>query len=92
LTTPLIDPAVDEARDYVLDGLLSSGRVARIGFVSGVAAAPPTSPRRNLTGDPYFTDGLREVAVLSRTRIAPSLLSWAVGKSKEVASTGSGAN
>jgi hypothetical protein len=88
LTTHLIDPDVDEARDYVLDGLRASGRVARIGVVSGVEAAPSTAPRRNLTGDPYFTDGLRAVAVLSRTRTAPSFLSWAVGKSADAPSPG----
>jgi hypothetical protein len=88
LTTHLIDPDVDEARDYVLDGLRASGRVARIGFVSGVGAAPSTAPRRNLTGDPYFTDGLRAVAVLSRTRTVPSLLSWSVGNGAELASPG----
>ena len=88
LTTHLIDPDVDEARDYVLDGLRASGRVARIGFVSGVEAAPPNAPRRNLTGDPYFTDGLRAVAVLSRTRMAPSFLTWEVGKSGGAASPG----
>jgi hypothetical protein len=65
LTTHLIDPVVDEARDYVLDGLRVAGLVARLGFVPGVQAAPPADPRRNLTGDPYFTDGLRAVAVLS---------------------------
>jgi hypothetical protein len=41
LTTHLIDPDVDEARDYVLDGLRVAGRVARLGFVPGVQAAPP---------------------------------------------------
>ena len=76
LTTHQIDPDVDEARDYVLDNLRVAGRVARLGFVCGVEAAPATAPRRNLTGDPYFTDGLRAVAVLSRTRTAPSFLSW----------------
>jgi hypothetical protein len=35
LTTHLIDPDVDEARDYVLDGLRVAGRVARLGFNSG---------------------------------------------------------
>jgi hypothetical protein len=87
LTTHLIDPDVDEARDYVLDGLRASGRVARLGFVSGVEAAPSTAPRRNLTGDPYFTDGLRAVAVLPRTRTVPSLLSWAAGKTGSIAAT-----
>ena len=76
LTTHLIDPDVDEARNYVLDGLRVNGRVARFGFVPGVQAAPAARPRHNLTGDSYFTDGLRGVAVLSRTRTTPSLLSW----------------
>jgi hypothetical protein len=35
ITTHLIDPDVDEARDYVLDGLRVAGRVARLGFNSG---------------------------------------------------------
>jgi hypothetical protein len=76
LTTHQIDPEVDEARDYVLNDLLAGGRVARLGFVPGVEPAPAIAPRHNLTGDPYFTDGLRAVAVLSRTRTAPAFLSW----------------
>ncbi|MGB6554890.1 MAG: LssY C-terminal domain-containing protein [Candidatus Binataceae bacterium] len=76
LTTHQIDPDVDEARDYVLDDLLASRRVSRLGFVRGVDPAPSTAPRHNLTGDPYFTDGLRAFAVLSETRTTPALLSW----------------
>jgi len=76
LTTHQIDPDVDEARDYVLDNLRVTGRVAQIGLVHGVEAAPITAPRHNLTGDPYFTDGLRAVAVLSRTRTIASFLTW----------------
>jgi hypothetical protein len=75
LTTHQIDPNVDEARDYVLDDLMASRRVARLGFVPGVEAASADAPRHNLTGDPYFTDGLRAFAVLSRTRTTPSFLS-----------------
>jgi LssY C-terminus len=75
LTTHQIDPNVDEARDYVLDDLLASRRVATLGFVRGVQPAPAASPRHNLTGDPYFTDGLRAFAVLSRTRTTSSFLS-----------------
>jgi hypothetical protein len=74
LTTHLIDPDVDEARNYVLNDLLVAERGAWIGFVPGVEAAPIDAPRRNLTGDQYFTDGLRAVAVLSRTRTVPSFL------------------
>jgi hypothetical protein len=32
----------------------------RIGFVKG-AGAPTEDERKNLTGDPYYTDGLRAV-------------------------------
>jgi LssY C-terminus len=77
LTTHLIDSDVDEARNYVLNDLLVAERVARLGFVPGVEAAAANAPRHNLTGDAYFTDGLRAVAVLSPTPTAPSVLSWA---------------
>ena len=36
-----------------------------VGFVSGVGEASPDEPRENLTGDPYFTDGLRAVLLVS---------------------------
>ena len=64
LTTHKIDPDVDDARDYVLNDLIESGRVARLGYAPGVGVAERTAPRRNLTGDPYFTDGLRGCAGL----------------------------
>ena len=76
LTTHQIDPNVDESRDYVLDDLLASRRVSRLGFVGGVESAPIASPRHNLTVDPYFTDGQRAVAILSRTRTMPKFLLW----------------
>ncbi len=76
LTTHQIDPDVDEARDYVLDNLRVSGRLAQLGFVRGVEAAAAAAPRHNLTGDPYFTDGMRAVAILSRTRTVASYLGW----------------
>ena len=40
LTTHRIDPDVDEARDYVIDGLVASGHVSRVGYVDGVDPAP----------------------------------------------------
>jgi hypothetical protein len=38
--------------------------------VKGVGAAPIESPRQNLTGDPYFTDGLRAVLWVSSQPVA----------------------
>ena len=63
LTTHKID--VDESRDYVMACKMSVCNGSRLGYCGGVGAAPESSPRHNLTGDPYFTDGRRAVMVLS---------------------------
>jgi hypothetical protein len=68
LTTHRIDPDVDEARDYVLEDLLVAGWVTAAGYVGGVGACLREAPRRNLTGDPYYTDGKRAAILLSSTR------------------------
>ena len=68
LTTHRIDPNVDESRDYVIEDLLQAGRVQAAGYVDGVGPCTAAAPRRNLTGDPYHTDGKRAVILLSATR------------------------
>jgi hypothetical protein len=68
LTTHRVDPDVDEARDYVIEDLLQAGHVAATGYVDGGGPCEIGSPRRNLTGDPYFTDGKRAVILLSTAR------------------------
>jgi hypothetical protein len=65
LTTHKIGPDVDFDRAYLLQDLAMSGFVERYGYVDGVGAAPASAPRTNLTGDPYYTDGLRAVIFLS---------------------------
>jgi hypothetical protein len=77
LTTHKVDPDVDDARDYLLDNLLESGRVSLAGYVAGAQAAKRTAPRRNLTGDPYFTDGLRAVVQFAKTPTTPQFVNWA---------------
>jgi hypothetical protein len=74
LTTHRIDPDVDESRDYVLEDLLESERVAKLGYVPGVGPCDRAAPRYNLTGDPYFTDGNRAIAVVSGTRTEATFL------------------
>ncbi len=61
-TTHVIDPEVDEARWYLEQDLVLSQRIKCIGLCKGVGYAPPSQPRHNLLGDPYYTDGLRLVA------------------------------
>jgi hypothetical protein len=71
LTTHAIDPQVDATREYLLDSLLSQGAVERVGFVRGSAEAARTTPRFNLTGNPYFSDGMRVVIVVSQEHVSP---------------------
>lgn len=63
-TTHVIDPAVDEARFYLMQDLLYSHHVERFGLAKGVGAAEHDNPRLNAEGDPYFTDGFRAVFII----------------------------
>jgi len=44
-----------------VENLAYSQSLWKLGYVSGVGAASRAEPRGNLTGDPYYTDGLRVV-------------------------------
>jgi hypothetical protein len=71
LTTHVIDPEVDTTREYLFHSLIAQGLVARFGFVKGSGEARPDAPRRNLTGDPYHSDGLRLVVMLAPEPVRP---------------------
>lgn len=70
-TTHIIDPVIDESREYLLDSLMHSDAVDRFAFVLGVGESPRDDPRSNLTDDPYFTDGLRLVIWPSQAPVTP---------------------
>ncbi len=79
LTTHVIDPVVDESREYLFQSLLHRDAVAKFAFVRGVGPASEQDPRHNLTDDPYFTDGMRLVVWLSSTPVPPHMaedLGW----------------
>ena len=76
LTTHRIDPDIDESRDYVLDDLLDAERVEAAGHVTATTPATADVPRRNLTGDPYYTDGKRVVILLTDQPGKPRFVEW----------------
>lgn len=79
LTTHEIDPDVDGARWSLVQDLIRAQCVSKIGFVAGGTVATPLAPRRNLTGDKYFTDGLRVVLFFSASPMAADeiqMLPW----------------
>jgi hypothetical protein len=65
ITTHKIDPDVDETREFLLEDMAFTQGLKAFGYIGGVGAADYDSPRGNLTGDPYFTDGRRVVMWLS---------------------------
>ena len=51
----------DEARNLLVQDMMYSGGLEKLGFVTGVGAASETLPRTTLNGARYHTDGLRAV-------------------------------
>jgi hypothetical protein len=79
LFTHKIDPMTDEARDYLATTMLLSGSASQIAYVPGVGVHTEDDPGRNLTGDPWWTDGYRVVLFLSKELVEPDevqFLDW----------------
>ncbi len=79
ITTHKIDPQVDETREYLLENLAQAQALKAFGYARGVGKVAQDDPRGNLTGDPWFTDGLRLVLWISSEPVAISdieFLDW----------------
>jgi hypothetical protein len=76
ITTHKIDPDTDETREFLLENLAYAQSISRAGYVNGAVPASMESPRHNLTGDPYFTDGRRIVLWVSPQPIAIPDINW----------------
>ena len=70
LTTHKIDPDVDEARAALSEDMAYSQSLSKLGLVEGVGAATREAPRKNLTTDPYYTDGNRVVLLFDRRPVS----------------------
>jgi hypothetical protein len=70
VTTFKIDPDVDEAREQLLQDLYFSQGLLRFGYVEGVGSSTMLEPRKNLRGNPFFTDGYRLIVWLSGRAIS----------------------
>ncbi|OQA56644.1 MAG: hypothetical protein BWY42_00887 [Candidatus Omnitrophica bacterium ADurb.Bin277] len=75
-TTHKIDPNLDDARDYVLADLIEVQKVARFGFIKNTALESSDKPKKNLTGDSYFTDNRILVIELSTEDTTPKIFPW----------------
>jgi len=69
LTSHAIDSEVDEARNYVTENLVTAQALSAYGFVDGVGEITDETPKKNLLGTPWWTDGRRAVLLLSDTPV-----------------------
>lgn len=56
-----IDPNIDETRDYIVEDIVLSNNVSKLGMVRGVPPATSDNPHYNLSRLPWWTDGRRAV-------------------------------
>jgi len=68
----LIDPSVDEARLDLIQDMLYSQSLAKLGLVKGVGRVMSSKPRMLPNGGHYHTDGLRTVFVFEERTIGLS--------------------
>ncbi|MGF6597270.1 hypothetical protein P3T23_001987 [Paraburkholderia sp. GAS448] len=70
---------VDEARNFIVQDMMYSGGLDKLGFVHGVGPAPQAHPRTTLNGAHYYTDGLRAVMFFATRPLSFSnveILDW----------------
>ena len=68
--TRRIEPDVDEARNDVMQDLLYSQALAKIGFVKGAGSVSAAGPGQTPAGSSYQTDGLRAVLVFGGNAVS----------------------
>jgi hypothetical protein len=60
----MLDPNVDEVRNFLVQDMLYSNGVSKIAYITGVGPTEPGELRDSLGGASYHTDGLRVVLFL----------------------------
>ena len=71
---------VDEARNLLVQDMMYSGGLDKLGFTTGVTPASITQPRTTFGGGRYYTDGLRATLFLATRPLSLAdveLLDWA---------------
>jgi len=64
-----IDPDIDETRDYLVEDVLLSQNVDKMGYVDGVGVSTSEDPRYNLSKLPWWSDGYRAVLLFGKDQI-----------------------
>ena len=67
-----LEKDMDEVRSYLGQDLMEANAIEHYGAVRGGYASTLAEPRMNLTGDPWFSDGLRLVLFISPEPVPPN--------------------
>jgi len=77
LTTHKIDPNLDDSRDYLLADMIEIQKISKFGFIKSPALEKQTKKeKKNLTGDPYFSDNMLLALELSKEDTEFAEFSW----------------
>ncbi len=71
-TESLMDPEVDEARNDLVQDMIYSQSLAKIGWVKGMDSVKVPEAGTTSSGAPYFTDGLRAVLLFQSRSVSIS--------------------
>jgi hypothetical protein len=74
-----IEPFVDEARNDLVQDMIYSQSLVKMGFVKGVGRVMASTPRKLPNGATYHTDGLRAVLIFEKRPVSLSeieFLDW----------------
>jgi hypothetical protein len=74
--TQRIEPDVDDARNDIVQDLLYSQALAKVGFVKGAGSVSAAGPRPTSDAASYHTDGLRAVMLFDRRPVALSQIQF----------------
>ncbi|UCD34470.1 MAG: LssY C-terminal domain-containing protein [Nitrospiraceae bacterium] len=72
----LIDPDVDEARNDLIQDLIYSQYLTKLGFVKGVGRVMVSNQRQTPSGGGYHTDGLRAVLIFEQRPVSLSQIGF----------------
>ncbi len=72
----MIDPNIDDARNYLFMDIMAVQGLAKFGVLNGVGKFTPENHAKTLHGDPYWTDGKRVVLLLSDDRVAMNKINF----------------
>lgn len=67
-----IEPFVDEARNNLVQDIIYSQSLLKMGFVKGVGRVMTSAPRKLPSGSTYHTDGLRAVLMFEKRPVSLS--------------------